>query len=186
MAVRLLLIDDNEDQIAITKRTLNGATGYQVDCALNAGAGLKKLLEQPYDLVLCDYRLPDMSGLELFRQLLARNQDVPFLLITSVGNERLAVEALQMGASDYVVKDVSFDACLPAVIQRSLDRHREKKERRQMEAERNDAIEAMKREKAQLEQMNQIMMNREERILELKQEVNALLHELNRQQKYSA
>ena len=63
MAVTLLLIDDNPDQITITKRTLT-KTGqdYRVDSACNAKEGLEKLAAGHYDIVMCDYRLPDVCA----------------------------------------------------------------------------------------------------------------------------
>ncbi len=187
MATRLLLIDDNRDQVTITTRVLeNSGQVYQIESVDNATEGLERIAAHSCDIILCDYRLPDRSGIEILQRLNQIGNDIPFVLVTSVGNERLAVEAMKLGASDYVVKDSSYDAILPEVLQRALERYGEKKERGRLEAERNQAVEALRKEKAHLERMNAAMMGREERILELKKEVNALLEELGRPRKYGA
>lgn len=185
MAVTVLLIDDNIDQITITKKTLaKDNQDYRFDSAADAKEGLEKLKAGHYEIVLCDYRLPDVSGLEVLKQLKARGSDCPFIIVTSMGNERLAVEAMKLGASDYIVKDSSYEEILPEVIRQSLERSQEKRERERLEAERNAAVEALKKEKEDLKRMNSFMVDREERLLELKQEVNALLEALGKPKKY--
>ena len=187
MAIRMLLIDDNRDQVAITTRVLGQLDmRFLIDAASTAQEGLDKVNITTYDLILCDYRLPDLSGLEMLKRLKASGKDTPFILATAAGNERLVVDAMQLGASDYVVKDFSYNEVLPKIIRQVLERYQERKERERLEAERNEAIEALKKEKAALEKMNNTMLNREGRILELKQEINALLREFGRSPKYQA
>ena len=185
MATHLLLIDDNPDQVTITTRTL-ARTGepYEIQSASTAKEGLEKIMGNAVDLILCDYRLPDMTGIDVLRQLKQRGNERPFIIVTASGNERLAVEAIQLGAYDYVVKDASYEQLLPAVIHRAVARHQERREHQQLEADRKGALEALKKEKKELERMNSAMMDRERRVLQLKEEVNALLDELKRPPKY--
>jgi response regulator RpfG family c-di-GMP phosphodiesterase len=132
------------------------------------------------------YQLRNVTvDFEVLKQLRQRGQMIPFIMVTSVGNERLAVEALKFGATDYVVKDASYDTVLPQVIERALVWSRNQKEQERLEAERNGAVEALRQEKVRLEQMNAAMLGREERVLELKDEVNKLLEELGRPKKYT-
>ena len=185
MPITVLLIDDNPDQLTITKKALaKGAHDYLLDLARSGKEGFEKLATGRYDLVLCDYRLPDMDGIEVLKKFQEQQADKPFLLMTSVGNERLAAEAIKQGAYDYVVKDASYDELLPEILQQSMDRYQERKLSARFESERNEALDALKKEKAHLETMNAIMMEREGRILELKREVNTLLEALGRQKKY--
>ncbi len=183
MAIRVLLIDDNQDQITITKKVL-GKSGqdYQITAAANAKDGLEQFTAGTFDLVLCDYRLPDLDGIEVLKRLRTGRHDVPFIIVTSMGNERLAVEAMKLSASDYVVKDASYDTVLPEVLRQAVDRYRE---RQQLASDRNAAVEALKKEKQQLETLNRVMMDRERRIIELKREVNTLSEELGKPKKYS-
>ena len=184
MAIHILLIDDNQDQITITKRALKQAPEYAVDAALDGKTGLEQLRARHYDVVLCDYRLPGTTGVEVLKALKAQGQDVPFVIITAAGSERVAVEALQEGAYDYVVKDLMYDEMLPGVLQRVLARYAEKQERERLAVERNAALQALQEEKKSLQTMNQAMMGREDRILGLKKEINTLLEELHRPTKY--
>lgn len=185
MAVTILLIDDNQDQVTITRKALTrSGQEYHLESAATAKEGLEKIRAGHYDVVLCDYRLPDVSGIDLLKQLKEIGSDCPFIIVTSMGSERVAVEAMKGGAYDYVVKDASYEDVLPEIIRQSLERHREREERRRLEAERNAAIEALQKEKAHLETLNKVMMNREERIVELKHQVNALLEELGRPPQY--
>ena len=185
MSIRMLCIDDSLDSIVITKRVLERAKGaYQIDSASNGQEGLSKLRLQSYDLILCDYRLPGMSGVDVLQQLKVEGRDVPVVIVTAAGSERVAVEAMKVGAYDYVVKDALYEELLPSVIERTLERHREKQERKRMESERDEALATLQREKAALQHINAIMMDREGRILELKQEVNALLEALCKPKKY--
>ena len=183
MPIAVLLIDDNQDQITITKKVLS-KTGqdYHIEAASTGQQGLERFSAGLFDLVLCDYRLPDLDGVEVLKRLRAGHREVPFIIVTSMGNERLAVDAMKLGASDYVVKDASYDMVLPEVLRQAVDRYRA---RQQLAGERNAALEALKKEKAQLETINRVMMDRERRIIDLKREVNALLSELGKPKKYA-
>ena len=185
MAIRILLIDDNRDQITITARVLAKANlEHVLDSAASATEGIGKVAAGTYDIILCDYRLPDLSGIEMLKRLMEMGRDHPFILVTSMGNERVAVEAMKLGAYDYVVKDASYEEVLPKVILQSLERYQDKRERQRLEAERNEVLKALKSEKDELVKMNSVMINREERVVELKQQVNALLKELGRPPQY--
>lgn len=186
MAINILLIDDNQDQVTITQRALRQAPEYVVEAAGDGASGLAQLRARRYDVVLCDYRLPGTTGVDVLKAMKAQGQDVPFVIVTAAGSERVAVEALQEGAYDYVVKDLTYDALLPGVLRSVLARHAEKQEREHLAVERDAALQALQEEQKALKTMNQIMLGREERILELKREVNALLAELRRPPKYTA
>lgn len=182
--MRILLIDDNLDQITITKRALRRHADCEFETASTAQEGLQKVLARDYDVILCDYRLPGMNGLELFQQLKTQGKEVPFIVITAAGNERVAVDAIRQGAADYVVKDASYEMLLGEIIQRAVEHFRHKQQLAYMETDRNQALEALKKERDALEAANKVMFDREGRVLELKDEVNALLKELGRDPKY--
>lgn len=185
MPIAVLFIDDNRDQFVIARKILSQEShDYLVEGADSAEEGLEKLRTGRFDLVLCDYRLPDVSGLEVLKALRQRGDERPFIIVTASGSERVAVEAMKWGADDYVVKDSSYDEKLPEVIRHALERSREKQERVRLEAQHDETMQALRQEQAQLKGMNDVMIRREERVLELKLEVNALLAELGRPQKY--
>ncbi|MEK7264364.1 MAG: response regulator [Bacteroidota bacterium] len=76
-----------------------------------------------FDLVLTDLRLPDVSGLELLREVKQRGVHIPFIIITARGDEETAVSALKLGAYDYVVKRDNYLAQLPYSIENAISRY---------------------------------------------------------------
>lgn len=176
MAMRLLLIDDNPDQIAIIKRILRSAESYLIDTAPDATKGLAKILRHSYDVILCDYRLPDLSGLELLKRLKPQGIDTPFILMTSAGSERIAVEALQEGASDYLVKDAAYEEMLAGVLRRAMERGQEKQQRKRVEAERDQIQAALQ---ASYEQLKGLLQFKDELIAKVSHEFRTPLTSVN-------
>ncbi|MFQ5867779.1 MAG: response regulator [bacterium] len=143
--MKILLIEDNPDHALLTKRVLEKASqGYQVNSAREAEEGLRRIIEESYDLVLCDYRLPSLSALDVLKKMREKGQDLPFIVVTSSGSEKIAVELMKEGAYDYVVKDLSYEDTLPIVIQRAIDRYNAKKEKERLEKELRESNEKLK------------------------------------------
>ena len=140
--MHILLIEDNPDHIIFTKRVLKKANpSYEVDLAGQAKEALRKIAEENYDLILCDYRLPDSSALDILKQIRGKGGDLPFIVVTSSGSEKIAVELMKEGAYDYVVKDVSYEDTLPVVVKRTIERFNAKKERENLETKVRQAAE---------------------------------------------
>lgn len=140
MSIRLLLIEDNPDHLYLTKRILEGSKeDYNIDLSSEPNDGLKKIFEQDYDLVLCDYRLPGTSALEILKLMKEKGRDFPLIVVTASGNERAAVELMKEGAYDYILKDISYEETLPLVIKRSIERYAANKEKEGLEAKIKEA-----------------------------------------------
>lgn len=135
MSSKVLLIEDNPDHTLLVKRILQQANeGYQLDCLMDAREGLNRILQQDcYDIVLCDYRLSGLSALDILKEIKKNGRDLPFIVITVSGNEKIAVDLMKEGAYDYIVKDVSYEDTLPAVIKRSIERYKMKKDKESVE-----------------------------------------------------
>jgi len=120
---RVLLIEDSAE----TARLLAGALGagsdpFEVAAAGSARDGLAHLAANPVDCVLLDYRLPDADGLECLRTIRQRHPDLPVVVITGAGSEEVAVEAMKLGASDYLVKHGKYLVTVPVVVREALGR----------------------------------------------------------------
>jgi signal transduction histidine kinase len=157
MPINILLIEDNLDHIEITKRVLQ-ETGqdYQVDSATDARSGLSKIFQGSYDAILCDYRLPDSTALEILREMNEKENTTPFIAVTSLGNEKVAVDIMKEGAYDYIVKDALYQDTLGMVIKKALDRYRMKEEKMKLEWQVREAYERLKETQGQLIQAEKI------------------------------
>lgn len=105
-ALMILFIDDDEDEQRSLRRVLEPG-GYVLLSSSNAAEGLAMVGEKKPDLVLLDYRLPDLDGLAVLKRLTeAFAFPPPVVILTGQGSEMVAVEAMKAGAIDYVVKDI--------------------------------------------------------------------------------
>lgn len=105
--LRILLVDDNLDHVQLAMRALRAESSWRVETARLGKECLERVSEETFDLVLLDYRLPDMSGLDVLRNLRANSQ-VPVIMMTSQGSEEVAIQALKEGATAYLVKNHDF------------------------------------------------------------------------------
>ncbi|MGC1454331.1 MAG: response regulator, partial [Nitrospirota bacterium] len=131
---RVLYMEDDPGLSLILKKHLE-RRGYSVDLAADGEQGLKMVDAGQYDVLLVDYHMPVLSGIDVIRGLSSKGIPVPVIMLTGEGSESVAVEALKVGASDYIVKDleVRYLELLPAVINRVFSRQQVSKERRRME-----------------------------------------------------
>jgi DNA-binding NtrC family response regulator len=100
-------------------------------------AGLLEVQQNDMDLVLLDLRLPRLSGLEVLRRIRSFDTELPVVILTAYGDVQSAVEAMKLGASDYLLKGFDLDELL-LVVQRSLETSAMSRELRQLRRERSD------------------------------------------------
>src|SRR6185503_18715105 len=100
---RILIIDD-EVEIRESLEALLTMEGYEVDLAANAAEGERRLESRAYDLVLLDLMMPDKSGMEVLRDVRERDRHTPIFMITAYGTVEAAVQAVKLGANDYLPK----------------------------------------------------------------------------------
>jgi two-component system KDP operon response regulator KdpE len=125
--IKVLVIDD-EPPIRKLLRMGLSTQGYEILEAHNGKAALVFLAENP-DLVILDLGLPDIQGHELLRTIRARNEHVPIVVLSSRGDEAGKVQALDLGADDYVTKPFGMDELLArmrAALRHQLQVHGER------------------------------------------------------------
>lgn len=154
--VRVLVVDDEETIRVALSRFLR-ARGYDVRTAANAVEALERLEEEPFAAMLCDVRMPGMSGVELVPHALAACPQLAITILTAVNDAPTATEALSNGAYDYLMKPIELSD-LQAALERTLARRQAAIEKERMEqlirAEVLERTSELEREKAALRELS--------------------------------
>jgi len=123
---KILVVEDDPEIRHILDRFLVNR-GHQVKLAGSADEALTLLAEEPIDLILSDVRMPGMSGLDLLREVKSRDPEIQLVMMSGYSSVRDAVEAIQLGAEDYVEKPIDFrrlERVIAAVLEKRALQHR--------------------------------------------------------------
>ncbi len=123
---RVLVVDDEENLRRVTQLKLQQA-GYEATTASDGAQALDLLARHPQDLIITDLKMPGMSGMDLLRRVKEDYPEVIVIVVTAFGTIESAVEAMRLGAHDYIIKPVNADA-LKLVVSRALEHHRLREE----------------------------------------------------------
>jgi len=104
----ILIIDDEKSQREILSGFLS-KKGYKVYSAESGSQGLKIVRDKTIDIILSDFKMPEMTGIEILEQVSLINPKISFIIITAYGTVENAVRAMQLGAIDYISKPVNLD-----------------------------------------------------------------------------
>jgi len=113
--IKALVIDDEQIVLDSVKRILTDEQCDIVDVTLSGKKGIKMALKNPYDIVLTDIRMPEVDGLIVLRDIKRQKPALPVIIITGYGSVRSAVQAMKLGASDYIEKPFSPDELIQSV-----------------------------------------------------------------------
>jgi len=122
MSARILIADDEEIVIRSCLRILDG-DDYQVEAVQDGREALRKIEENPYDVMILDIMMPNMDGLEVLRRVKETHPNMDVIMITGLSQIDTAVQAMKLGAFDYISKPFEPDE-LKLVVQRALERRR--------------------------------------------------------------
>ncbi len=136
MSMRLLYMEDDAAQARLVQKCLERA-GYTVEVAGDGRAGLAQFAANQYDALIIDQTMPGLSGLEVIRAISEAGPLPPTIMVTGTGNEQIAIEAMKLGVSDYLVKDLEggFVNVLPLVVGRTIEQRQTLVEKQRMERE---------------------------------------------------
>ncbi len=104
---RILIIDDDEEMSSLLRDFLKDE-GYETDSADNGGAALRKISRKPFDLVLTDFRMPGLTGLDILPEIKKLQPAASVMVITAFGSEEVRHRSMERGANAYVEKPISF------------------------------------------------------------------------------
>ncbi len=103
MSARILIVED-EPGLLLTLADLLSAEGYEVDTAPDGVAGMRKALEDCFDLIVLDVMLPGKNGFDVCRELRQKGRDTAVLMLTARGQVADRIVGLKLGADDYLPK----------------------------------------------------------------------------------
>ena len=119
--ITVLLIEDNSDEaIIITRFFEKSKKPLKIEHVSSGREGLEKISEKYFDVILLDYKLPDMNGLEILKEIRERKIRTPIIMLTGADDRRIAVEAMKLGASDFIVKSPEAYQNLPSIAQKII------------------------------------------------------------------
>ncbi len=112
--MRILVIEDEEHLARLVAEVL-GKEGHAVETAFDGRTALARTLAEPFDLLVVDWMLPDLDGVQVVKRLRAADVGVPILMLTARGQIEDRVEGLDAGADDYLPKPFAFPELLARV-----------------------------------------------------------------------
>jgi two-component system response regulator PilR (NtrC family) len=120
MSARILVVDDEKSLLEFLS-LLFREEGYEVTVESSGTAALERTRQESFDLVLSDVMMPDLNGLELLREVKARDPRAAVVMMTAYSSTRSAIEAMKLGAADYVTKPFDVEE-LKVVVQRAIEK----------------------------------------------------------------
>ncbi|SDL22672.1 two-component system, NtrC family, response regulator HydG [Maridesulfovibrio ferrireducens] len=130
MKATILIVDDEKGHLAMLETVLGG-WGYSTSSVTDGAEAITAVKDQPYDAVLMDVRMATVSGIEALEEIKAFNPAIPVLIMTAYSSVEIAVEAMKLGAYDYLTKPLNFDE-LKIILERALDHRRLSDENRSL------------------------------------------------------
>lgn len=160
--LRVLVVEDDEQLRQILSNVIATEGGYLVTQCETGEDAIKRFKQEQFDVVLLDYKMPGISGLNVLQWMHEQKMETPVLMVTGAGSEVVAVEAMKFGAYDYVRKEQLDIEHLPIIINGIHERYlfkKEKERRSQLEQEREKDFRAIQDFREMVLSITQIMDN---------------------------
>ena len=131
---KILIVDDNEDHQILMEETLKQfIPDTNVVLATTGEECFLELSKGNYEAVVIDFSLSDMDGLEVLRRMNYKEYNIPTIMVTAFGDENIAVDAMKLGALDYIVKSNDYLKRLSSIVLRVIQEPKLKKEKQKVE-----------------------------------------------------
>jgi len=119
--IKILVVDDQQ-QVADTVVEIMSRAGYSATAAYGGMEAVKRFQEGDYQLVITDLKMPEVNGMDLLKTIKGIDAKVPVIVVTGYGTVKKAVEAIKIGAYDFIEKPVDRDK-LELIVERALERY---------------------------------------------------------------
>ncbi|MCX7973377.1 MAG: sigma-54 dependent transcriptional regulator [Candidatus Aminicenantes bacterium] len=119
---KIVIVDDERSLLDLLTRVFT-KEGYRVQATTSAAKAIEIIEKEDLDLLISDIRLPEISGMEILKRCREIRPDVPVIMITAYGNMKQAIEALKMGALDYIIKPFDLEE-LKITVAKGLEKRR--------------------------------------------------------------
>jgi DNA-binding NtrC family response regulator len=186
---KVLVIED-EQPVRDSFRNFLEDQLYEVFEAANGREGIELFHACKPDVALIDLRMPEMNGHQVLERLAPEAPDTPLIIVSGTGHIGDTVEALHLGAWDYLLKPVTDLSMLDHAITKALERARLIRENRAYQAGLEKLVEErtleLNTKVEELTRFNKLAVGRERRIIELKRQINKLQGELGREPQYES
>ncbi len=128
-SIRTILFAEDEPSFRLATATFLTSQGFQVETCDSGEAAVEALSHSQFDIIILDYRMPGMSGLNVLQWMHEQKLETPVIMLTGAGSETIAVESLKLGAYDYISKDHFDFHHLPIVVNGVYERYLFRKEK---------------------------------------------------------
>jgi DNA-binding response OmpR family regulator len=105
--IKILMVEDNQDHLDLCREYLP-SDDFFLDEAKDGREAFQKLKMNKYDIIILDYRLPDITGAELLRYIRERDKETPIIFVTAMDDPDISFQVQQIGASDYIPKTFQY------------------------------------------------------------------------------
>lgn len=133
---KILIVEDNPDHLELTQKALFEHNGnFEINATGSGEECWTMLNKADYSAIILDYTLPKLDGLEVLKGIGERGYHVPVVMVTGQGDEKIAVEAMKLGACDYIVKSGDYLLTLPFVVQKIIEQYNVAREKERLDQE---------------------------------------------------
>ncbi len=156
--IRVLLVEDSAMDVEIVTRILskNPHLECAVEVARSGEEAVEKVKKADFNVILCDFNMPGMNGLETLQKLHRNQVTTPVIIVTGQKDQKVAAQLIKEGAYDYVSKEEGYSIALPFVIQEALGKFNAKQEKERLEREilqKNAELEKVNEDLSRLSQL---------------------------------
>jgi PAS domain S-box-containing protein len=103
-SIKVLHVDDEDSLLKVAKQCLEVSGSFRIDTATSVEEAVQRMRENKFDVIVSDYRMPEKDGLEFLKRLRESGNNIPFIMFTGRGREEVAIQALNLGADQYLNK----------------------------------------------------------------------------------